>query len=221
MSGDMNTALGNCVLAVLLALQAIHQTDPDALTTRRLNIICDGDDTILVGERSTLAGIQEKAPEVYERFGQILRVDGAAYQVHQVDFCQHKPFRRSDGIWVMCPNPKKVLQTAFMATGHNAFNLDYFGTLWDQRARIHTGVPCFAPLFSRLAEENPNRLNGEHFFGFEHANPNLPQCEITMEQRVMFQEQWGIDVFQQLAIECAEVTFFPDSCFGQPADWGT
>lgn len=220
MSGDMNTALGNCVLAALLAFYAVDQIVPGAVQAQWVNVICDGDDTILIGERWALELIIPQAPAVYAQFGHVLRVDGLADTIFDVEFCQHKPFRRADGLWVMCPNPQKVLQTSFMATGSRSFDMAYFGTLWEQRALIHTGVPCYAVLFARLARENPARLQCEHFFGFEHANPNLPPCDITMCERALFAHQWGISIPQQLAIENARVEFCPDVCAGTPAEWG-
>lgn len=220
MSGDMNTALGNCVLAALLAFEAVMRTDSQAIQDQRVNVICDGDDTILIGESDLVTQVARTAPACYAAFGHVLRVDGVARDIHQVEFCQHKPFRRSDGLWVMCPDPKKVLQTSFMATGTRSFDAAYFGTLWEQRARIHTGVPCYAKLFARLARQNPHRLQCQHFFGFEHADPDLPECAITLRERALFASQWGLSIEEQCMFENAQVEFRPDICAGEPAEWG-
>lgn len=220
-SGDMNTALGNCVLAASLALCAVNTAVPAAIAQRQAHVICDGDDTIVIAERRVIERVLVTAPEIYAQAGHVLRVDGLASEVWQIEFCQHKPFRRSDGILVMAPNPRKVLQTSFMATGHRAFSAEYFGTLWDQRARVHTGVPCYAELFRRLAIANPKRLSGDYFFGFEQANPRLPPCEITSAERSLFAYQWDISPEEQLAWESACVAFRPDLNFGEPAQWGT
>lgn len=220
-SGDMNTALGNCVLAASLALYAIRMALPTAIAERKCHVICDGDDTLIIGESEVILQVANSAPQLYASVGHALRVDGITDVFWQIEFCQHKPFRRSDGILVMVPNPRKVLQTSFMGTGHNAFSSAYFGTLWDQRSRVHTGVPVYDELFTRLAKSNSARLNGEHFFGFEHANPNLPRVAITCVERALFAFQWDFPEELQLQWEHACIEFRPDIYHGTPAQLGT
>ncbi|QEO75308.1 RNA-dependent RNA polymerase, partial [Erinaceus virus H14] len=220
-SGDMNTALGNCVLAASLAFHVIYTVTPDAIAQRKAYVVCDGDDTLLIADLSITDQIIRSGPAIYDQFGQVLRVDGVAHDFWQIEFCQSKPFRRSDGLLVMSPDPKKVLQTSFMATGSRAFDRAYFGTLWEQRARTHTGVPCFAKLFARLARANTARLSTMHFFGFEHVSPNLPDAPIGQAERALFEYQWGLSQWEQIAWEEAEVSFSPELHCGTPAAWGT
>lgn len=220
MSGDMNTALGNCVLAASLAFYALECIFPHAITADLASVVCDGDDTLVFAPLDWSERLQEALPRVYANFGHALRIDGYATELENIEFCQHKPLLLSNGSWVMVPNPRKVLQTAFMATGANAFCSAYYGTLWDCRARIHDGVPVYAPLFSRLAKENPARLRGEFFFGFEHSNPKFVNVPITLEQRAQFARVWDFPIEDQLAWEGAEVIMHPDEFAGDPAALG-
>lgn len=219
MSGDMNTALGNCVLAASLALHAVERLAPGALEAQKASVVCDGDDTLLFLSADLLGQFTAELPRLYQGFGHQLRVDSVADTLQDIEFCQHKPMLLSNGRWTMVPDPRKVLQTAFMATGANAFSLPYYGTLWDCRARIHSGVPVYAALFRRLAVENPARLACEHFFGFEHADPGFRDLPVTEEQRIQFAQAWDFDVSLQLAWEQADVSF-ADDFMGDPATLG-
>lgn len=219
MSGDMNTALGNCILASALALGLLVSVAPEALAQKRAHIICDGDDTIIIAQRSLVHDLCEVGPSYYAQYGHKLRVDNVTDKVHLVEFCQHKPLRLHDGTWVMCPNPRKVLQTAFMATGRNAFNMAYYGTLWDARARIHAGTPVYQELFGRLARENPARLDHDIYFGFEHADPGLPAQPIDNRTRLQFAEAWDFDLEEQAKWENAQVRFIPDAAPRDPTTY--
>ncbi len=182
--------------------------------------MCDGDDTLLFIPNTALQEALEALPEIYARFGQQLRVDSIATTLSDIEFCQHKPMQLSNGSWVLVPDPRKTLQTAFMATGANAFSMAYYGTLWDCRARIHSGVPVYDALFTRLATENPARLNSEHFFGFECGDPGFRNLVVTEWQRQQFAEMWDFPVAEQLAWENATVTFQPHEFGGDPAALG-
>nr|WKV34507.1 MAG: RNA-dependent RNA polymerase [Riboviria sp.] len=220
MSGDMNTALGNCVLAASLALHAAERVHPKCIESGRVSVVCDGDDTLLFADEELLQPLLDELPRIYALFGHVLRVDGVAKSLQDIEFCQHKPMELSNGCWVMVPDPRKVLQTAFMATGRHAFSLPYYGTLWDCRARVHCGVPVYGPLFSRLARENPERLGTPTFFGFECADPGFRDLEITMDQRHQFAELFDFPLELQYLYENASVTFHPSIDMGDPAALG-
>lgn len=216
MSGDMNTALGNCVLAALLAIYSLESLAPNALRARRAHVFCDGDDTLIIAERSVAETIIHGAPRLYQALGHALRIDGVANSFGEIEFCQHKPLCLSNGKWVMVPNPQKVLQTAFMATGDNSFNPAYYGTLWDLRARIHKGVPVYDRLFRRLATWNSARLNCQAFFGFEHCDPHISDAVVTESQRRQFAEAWEFPIELQLQWEEAQVVFDSGTQMGPP-----
>lgn len=207
------------MLASALAIRAALALHPNAVESGRVRILCDGDDTVAFMEEEDEEAFVAGAQEIYSSLGHVLRVDGTAREIHQVEFCQHKPLKLSNGQWVMTPNPRKVLQTAFMASGHNAENLAYFGTLWDCRARVHAGMPVYQKLFTRLAAWNSARMNSE-IFGFMVADPHLPAMPVTLDQRAMFDQQWDFPIDQQLAWEHARVSFEFDTYMGDPAEWG-
>lgn len=216
----MNTALGNCVLASALAMRAAIDVAADSLESGRIRILCDGDDLIAFMDRSDVDSYTSAARNVYTALGHVLRVENVAYAAEQVEFCQHKPLQLSSGRWVMVPDPRKVLQTAFMATGHYATDVRYFGTLWAARARVHCGVPVYQALFSRLAREHPDRLNSEPFFGFEVADPGFGPMPVLEQQRAQFARQWDFPLEEQLLWETATVDFQWGCFMGDPADWG-
>lgn len=152
MSGDMNTALGNCLLAVMMAKAALQ-----ALQIRA-HIANDGDDLVLIGERPDVERIQERLQGIYLQFGQELKLEGGGLQTefHQILFCQHKP-NLSNGQWQMCPDPRKVLQTAMGVSG--AYQVGpYLGTKLECRAILHHAQPYLGNLFARFATEYPQRL---------------------------------------------------------------
>lgn len=195
MSGDMTTALGNCVL-VIMCLRLLYE-----MTGIQFAIVDDGDDHVLMCERKDYSQLTNMLPEFWRGLGHEMRVDGIAETINQVVFCQHKPMLLQ-GSWTMVPDPRKVLATAFSATGsmtRQPMLQKYMGTLWEARAILHRGVPLLGTLFENQATWNKERLSkkGTLFRTLESLGKDLKPRKnnlVTPEEIAQFAEMWEISV---------------------------
>lgn len=154
MSGDMTTALGNCVM-----LCAMVDTLIDRLGLRgRLTLIDDGDDHCLIGNLPDVQRYAAAAPDWFALLGHDLKVEGFATDFCDILFCQHHPILLPNGSYKLMPDPKKVLSTSFYIPGAKYKTLSeakiaraYLHEVWYTRAILHSGMPILGPLFWHLA----------------------------------------------------------------------
>jgi len=86
MSGDMNTALGNCVLMCSMTVNLIEK-----LALRSFDFINNGDDLVLFVEREDLDRVLSAIPQHYLDFGFTMKVEEPVGVLEQVEFCQMRP----------------------------------------------------------------------------------------------------------------------------------
>lgn len=112
MSGDMNTALGNCLLMCLMAMYAM-----ELLGIRRYALLDDGDDIIVIVERCYLDAVVKHSPKIFEGFGMQLKVENVATKLYEVDWCQSRLMQHSQRGWIFIANWKKILTTSASGVG--------------------------------------------------------------------------------------------------------
>lgn len=100
MSGDANTAGGNCIITAT-ALTGFFNT-----RRRAFKILVDGDDSVVVymGPEVSL----EELDGYFRRIGMVIGIDCRPTCIEEVDFCQSRPIQ-IDGVWTMIRDPMKVL----------------------------------------------------------------------------------------------------------------
>lgn len=111
MSGDANTALGNCLLMVIMVHAAMER-----MGLLKWDILDDGDDCLLIieqEEEKKLGDIQE----VFLSYGQELKLENRSTSEEGVIFCQHQPVEVG-GRWRMVQNWRKVLSTRAAGCKH-------------------------------------------------------------------------------------------------------
>lgn len=84
MSGDMNTAMGNCILSAALLWAYCHEGGFD------VRAVVDGDDSVAFMERSTLDGFLSGITHWMARRGFRLVMEDPVYCINHVEFCQSR-----------------------------------------------------------------------------------------------------------------------------------
>jgi hypothetical protein len=111
MSGDMNTALGNCLLMVLMVLAFLHWC-------KRWDTLDDGDDDIVLIERRDLARLLRTVHAEFLEFGMEVKVENVAHTIFDVEFCQSKIVEFAQGRYKFVRNPWKVMSCALSGVNH-------------------------------------------------------------------------------------------------------
>jgi hypothetical protein len=100
MSGDMNTALGNCLLMVLMVSTFMRG--------RKYDILDDGDDCLLVVEHYDAQWVKENVHAAFLEYGMEIKIENVAHSLEEVEWCQCKPIEYAPGEHKFVRNPRKV-----------------------------------------------------------------------------------------------------------------
>jgi len=213
MSGDMNTALGNCVLMVCML--ALFFEDNDYVW----DCLDDGDDILLLCESADADAIAEQLPGHFLALGMKLKVESRAEQIEDVEWCQSHPVN-VDGTWKFIRNPAKVLSGALV--GHKWLQMHneasrraLANTIGLCEKILNDGVPVlshFAEAIIRnahtsrqvrldMAEQLVYRVRREVGKSWLGSIPVVPAAPISDVTRLSFQRAFGITVDEQLRWE--------------------
>lgn len=149
MSGDMNTALGNCVLMTLMVSAFMEGQKYDMLD--------DGDDCLLIIEKEKLPWVQDHAPEVFLNFGMEIKVENISDTIEGVEWCQSHPIQYVPGKYKFVRHPFKVLSTAMGGVKYvdsDTARRKLLNTIGMAEMVLNLGVPVlqsFAQAMMRIA----------------------------------------------------------------------
>lgn len=206
MSGDLNTALGNCLLSVLMAVTWLESLDID------YDILDDGDDLLVFCDARDLDNLLKSVKPAFLEFGHEMKIENVAYTMEDVCFCRSHPvFDGHD--WRMVRPWQSVLSTALTGTkfanvereraAYVAANgaceltvnqgmpiLQEYAVALLRNAKVQPGDMIFDDLFDRMRVEQ-RRLRFA-------AAQTRPVSDVT---RLSFQRAFGIAVHDQVDME--------------------
>lgn len=157
-SGDMDTALGNNLVAFSLHVlyrRFLAGTLPEAIQREQeakfgvfriqahdYACLIDGDDVLAIVEADTQAIVERTLYPFMLQFGVDMRIDGAADTLEEIEWCQQKVITvRGEPKCVRDPN--KVISTAHSSTkfSSEAYSRRRFATLGECELALNIGVP--------------------------------------------------------------------------------
>lgn len=212
MSGDINTALGNCLLMVIMALAAMR-----AAKVVAFEILDDGDDCLIVVEESDFERVKTLLPEKFRSYGQELKIENIAREPCDVVFCQARI------VWngvcnIMVRDWRKVLSNACVGTRHwndPKMVRPMLGLVGTCELALCAGVPILQS-FALALIRNANgeqasmlhldagiayRLKAEAGVDVEAFVATHRARIITDRARLSFERTFDVPCWQQLAIE--------------------
>jgi hypothetical protein len=213
MSGDMNTALGNCLLMCSMIMGVMWLLKID------FEILDDGDDCLLICEAVHSDQLRGRLPSLFTEFGQELKLENEAHSLEEVVFCQSKIVRTPDGPR-MVRNWRKVLSHGTSGVQHwNNPRVvpGMLNAVGHCELALNAGMPilqhwCIALLRmsrgSRLRGycdiDQGLRIRGSVELGvpnFDVAVYDTAPKPISIVTRLSFEKAFGVPVAEQLAIE--------------------
>lgn len=217
MSGDYNTAFGNCVLMTAMTI-AILET-----FKIKYNLLDDGDDCLVFID-ATNQWVLKELSNHYLNFGQEVKVENIAYIPEKVVFCQSSPVYIGS-IWKMVRKPMKVISntcTGFHKMMDLAQRKNMLYAVGMCELALNRDVPIlhhFAMAVVNLGAAIPDVLNRIHedsgFRGLYIRIKDFKQLyqsqpKITSEARISFNLAFGIDINRQLQLEAYFDSWHPD-----------
>lgn len=208
MSGDMNTALGNCLLMVIMTATVMRHL---GFRPRHWDMLCDGDDTLLFLPKQHLHAL-ERIIDLYCDFGMEMKVDNITENYHDILFCQCKPVTTDIGDR-MVQNPDKITAISVVSNKHFLYpqTIDAFLTVLGKcYLSVYPGVPILQAMAECYIRNGHGaipkdvEMSGIIFRAMRevqsstfHDGP-VPISEAT---RLSFEAAWGYTPAEQRAIE--------------------
>nr|WKV33911.1 MAG: RNA-dependent RNA polymerase [Riboviria sp.] len=203
MSGDMNTALGNCLLSVLMAADYMRRKGI------KWDMLCDGDDTLLIVEKRDAHLLDDITP-AYLEYGMVVKLI-VANTWHDITFCHTFPCSTVIGERLVS-HPERVLSRALVGVRHwdnPKFIRKYLSLIGYCELALNMGVPVlqeFACMMLAWGEGFPTKwITSGHVLKAlrEERKFAIEPRRITPEARLDFELATGMSVEQQRALEGA------------------
>lgn len=195
-SGDPQTGDGNTVIMGNVCT---------TIFKGKIELFCNGDDTIVIVERDTL---QRRMVEMedFKVFGLDIKLEGIAYKLEEVFWCQSYLWKTSVGYtWIR--DPRRVLNTLL---ANNEFTPKTFKSLIKQIAECERFANPEMPIIWNVCDWVVKNYNPTKKFKFRYSVDTIVRNQPYMdnksfppngESRRQFETMFGINAIEQLSIE--------------------
>lgn len=204
MSGDMNTALGNCVLMIIMMADAMERI---GATPSQWDIADDGDDCCLLVEEEIAETVMFSIPRLFKTYGHELKIESVARSLPDVELCGCKPIR-VNGVRKMILRPGRCMGKALTHTKcwPMPFRARYVATVGQCQLALNAGVPIlqeFALLLRRAHLMLLSELPGSYLYRLAGEPDPWEAIPLTVsdESRVDFAVAFGISIEEQYDAE--------------------
>jgi len=211
MSGDANTAAGNCIIMACL-LAAFGQS-----RGVRFSFLCDGDDSVFFHEGREITDIE--VVTFFRQFGFTMKIENRPRMFEEINFCQSKPVC-IDGDWTMIRNPYKILSKLGVSPKlrNPTGRAKYIRTVALGELSLVRGCPVLQAFLKRVVDvctaamtmrqKNRGLIHKEAMGHYYRLSQFIPGDwkdgrvqPVTPSTRKSFQIAWGIGVEEQIRLE--------------------
>lgn len=213
MSGDMNTAAGNCLLMLIMLVAAAQE-----MGLRKWDCLDDGDDVILLVESPDVAKVRGMVQQTFLQYGMQMKVEGVVENVHQVVFCRSNMISIHHDCSKFVRHYRTVMSTALCGIRHwtdDKYRLRVLHAVGTCELVLNLGVPVlqeFAVCILRNVGSGqvadlslaPEGLRARTLRDLRALGITVQAVEpspITQMARDTFAEAFGLDEVQQLRLE--------------------
>lgn len=201
-SGDMNTALGNCLIMCAM----IHAYAAE----RGVNIELanNGDDCVVMMEAGDLDTFTRGLDEWFDDMGFVMTSEVPVYNLHQIEFCQTRPVIGHAGL-IMCRNLEKAREKDSMCTldisGKNA-RAKWMGAVGECGLALSSGVPVMQEMYKAYVRYGKpskiaNSVGWECGMTMMAKGLHARERPVTDEARFAFYIAHGTTPDEQVALE--------------------
>lgn len=217
-SGDMNTALGNClVMAGMIFAYCAHAG------IGKHHVFNDGDDAVIICERDDLARFAG-LKDWFREMGFSMKLEDPVYELEGIEFCQSHPVW--DGVGYRMVRKHGVAMTKDCLSikplnGKKVFDA-WRSSVSDCGKALTTGIPCqyaFYEAFGRGAERAKRMVNEPTLdTGMARLAKGLvaKQRDITDMSRFSYYLAFGVLPEEQIALEGVYRTITPSFSAPEP-----
>lgn len=202
MSGDMNTALGNCLLMCAMVWTYLQEKGVMG------SLANNGDDCVVIMERKDLSKFSCGLAEWFLEMGFTMKVESPVDIFEKIEFCQTHPIWHPDG-WLMCRDGLVAMAKdchTVLPLKEGKFAQGWATAIGECGLALSGGVPIFQAFYSRLLLAGGGVHMGKHpalESGFARLASGMQRRvrPVMDETRVSFWEAFGILPSQQERLE--------------------
>lgn len=203
-SGDMNTAVGNCLIMCASIYSYANELGI------KIELANNGDDCVVIMEHVDLDRFVAHLTSWFSNIGFVMKVENPVYVFEQISFCQMSPVW--DGrTWIMVRDPRVALAKdciSICPLSTPELYRRWLAAVGEGGVHIAGGIPIWDPFYRCMmrSAHGYTPLSGTFM---ESGMMRLAQMMdrtssvISDESRVSFYNAFGIDPAQQLVIEQA------------------
>ncbi len=221
MSGDMNTALGNCLLMTAMMIAFYRHLGIDH------EIYDDGDDCLVIVEAQHVPVVLDKLPDFFQCIGVDMKVEGVSDIIEGFTFCQTR--------YISGPGFEKMVRLPWREITSMTSHTRFFSSLQLLRRAIYTfgqcsmalnaGVPLLQEIACALMREGDSRgIQGGELMEWQRVQDELKYYRRRIDQfsplpisdatRDSFSRAFGIGPSMQQHLE-HEWRYFKLPCHGE------
>lgn len=202
-SGDMNTAMGNCLLMCISIQSFLESYDIKA------TFVNNGDDCVIFTDASELCRINKHLINYFDsHVGFQLEIEKPVFNLEEVEFCQSHPVLVNHE-WRMVRN----FDSAREKDSISLLNLDapnmakfWLGAIGECGLALCSGVPVFQEIYKLymrhgLPSQVAKAVQMESGMQFLAQRMDVEAREITADTRVSFFYAFGITPDEQVVLE--------------------
>jgi hypothetical protein len=211
MSGDMNTAMGNCLLMCGMIFAYCDQR------TVKAELVNNGDDCVVFMERRDLSRFSTGLKEWFLQMGFQMEVEEPVFDFERVEFCQAKPVFDGE-VYTMVRNIRAFSKDAYCLIPVDSDHVlrSWLGAVGDAGMSLTGGIPIwqeYYSLYQRSAgklssvrrRRGANRVFDQSAFetGMAMSATGMTRRygDVTPEARYSFWLAFGILPDHQVALE--------------------
>jgi hypothetical protein len=201
MSGDMDTALGNCLLMVAMTYSLCKQLGIAH------EVMDNGDDITVFMDSGDVAAFTAAVPAWYKKLGFKMKIEEPVFVLEEVEFCQMHPVY--DGVeWRMVRNLCALTKDLVCTTNQQQVD-KWINAIGQGGLSLTSGIPVYQSFYQWLSKfggtsrNNTSRWKLYQSSGFFRLSSlvNRSAAPISVEARESFQRAFGMGFEQQQGLE--------------------
>lgn len=200
MSGDMNTALGNCILSAAMLEAWSRQCGV------KIRCVIDGDDCVAFMEEDDVPLFLDGLAEWYVERGFRMKVEDPVYSFEEVEFCQCHPVMLTRG-WMLVRNPiKAITQDHVWIERGGISHAEVLAATGEGGVSLYGDCPVLGAFYrmlrgkGRLSRAARRELATRRSW-MRHLSGENNNGEVSNQARVSFGIAFGITPAHQIALE--------------------
>lgn len=202
-SGDMNTALGNClIMCTMVHAYATH-------VGVECKLVNNGDDCVVFMEKSDLCRFSPGLEKWFLGLGFRMVAEAPVYDLPEVEFCQMRPIRTAEGVIMVRNIPTALAKDTMclLPLRNDKEFREWMGAVGGCGAALCSGVPIMQEFYKRMSHHGTTRTNfateliANSGFGRLSIGMEAREAPILDETRYDVWKAWGILPDHQVALE--------------------